>query len=429
VGLENLIIPLIALVVVLIAIGVPIYVSMGLSASLILILSGEFPLNIIGQRLFAGADSFALLAVPFFLLAGNIMIATRMSQTIVDFAAAVVGPIRGGLSMVSVLSCGMFASMTGSSIADSAAVGNVVIPGMKRQGYRPEFAASVVATAGILGGVIPPSVPFIIYATMANQSVATLLVAGIIPGVLIMLGLMLLCYFHARKENHPRLPRLSAAEFLRAFWKALPALLTPVIILGAIFLGIVTVTEAAVLAVLYATFVGVVVYRNLGWSEFWTALRRTADTTAVVMILIASATVFSWALTGSNAARHVADLILGFTDKPLVVLLIINIIFLIAGLALEMVPVMTMLVPILLPIALEVGIDPIHFGVITVVNLAIGVASPPSAPNLVVAAEIAKVPLGRASIAVIPFLAVEVAVLLLVTYLPQSYMWLVEFIG
>jgi len=427
--LENLVVLLITMVAILIAIGVPIYASMGLGAVAVILLSGEFPMNIVAQRLFAGADSFALLAVPFFLLAGNIMIVTKMSHTLVGFASAIVGPVRGGLAMVGVVSTGMFASMTGSSIADSAAVGNVIIPGMKREGYKPEYAASVVASSGILGGVIPPSVPFIIYATIANESVAKLLIAGVIPGIMIVIGLLLLCYFYALRQGHPRSPRLSGRAFGSAFWKAIPALLTPVVILGSIFSGVTTVTEAAVLAVLYATFVGAVVYRNLTLKDLWLCLRRTADTTAVVMILIATATVFSWVLTASNVPQNAADLILGFTDQAWVVLLIVNVVFLVAGLALEMIPVMTMLVPVLLPIAIQVGIDPIHFGVITVLNLAIGVASPPSAPNLVVTAEIARVRLGKASIAILPFLAVETVVLLMVTYMPWSYMWLVDMVG
>lgn len=415
---------LFASLVILLVIGAPVYAAIGLSSVAALLLVGNYPLTIVAQRLYTASDSFALLAVPFFLLAGNLMDLTGISARIVGLASALVGWVRGGLSIVSVGACMFFAGVSGSAVADAAAIGSIVIPSMIKKGYRPEFAASLVATSGTIGPIIPPSVPFIIFGIIAGVSIAELFLAGIIPGMLVGFGLMGLAYSLSVRYGYPAEPRVTRHELLTSFRRAILALMMPMIILGGILGGIFTATESAVTAVLYAFVVGGLVYRELSWQKLYVAFLRTVDTTAVVMILIAASTIFSWVLTSERVPQNIASWITSVTTSKIVILSLVNVVFLFAGLALEIVPSMIMLVPIFLPIVTAVGIDPVHFGTIVVVNLAIGVVSPPAAPNLVITSAIAGVSLGRVSMAVLPFMAVEVLVLFIITYFPDLYMWL-----
>lgn len=411
------------ILVILLVLNVPVAISIG-GASLALLLMKELPIVLIAQQMYEGCDSFTLLAIPFFLLAGNLMDFAGISLRVVNFVNSFFGFVRGGLAMVSVGACMFFAGISGSATADSAAIGSIVIPSMIKKGYDRDFSAALVAAAGVMGPIIPPSITFVIYGVISNTSIAELFLAGAIPGVMIGLSLMIISYIFAIKRNYPKETGVPFQQKVFHTKRATLAIIMPLIILGGILGGIFTPTEASVVAVIYAFVVGKWVYKELKFGDLKEILLRSADSTAQVMWVLAAATVATWLIISENIPFVITNFLLSLTTNKFLLLALINVVLFIAGTFLDPPPAMIMLVPVLLPIAQKLGIDPVHFGVIVNVNLVIGLITPPSAPCLMVTAAISGGSFGRISVVVLPFLAVELLVLIIVTYFPQIYMWL-----
>jgi C4-dicarboxylate transporter, DctM subunit len=397
--------------------GVPIALAIGASTLLALNAQGV-PLMVVTQQMFQGINSFALVAVPMFILAGDLMAQGKVSEKLVDFADSLFGFLKGGLSIVSVGAGMFFAAISGSGAATTAAVGSSLVPELKRKGYDPASAASLIAASGTIGVVIPPSVPMIIYAVIAQQSVSRLFLNGIIPGVLMGIGLAAIAITQAYRRNYPRGTELSPATIWRTFKSASWGLMTPVIILGGIFSGIFTPSEAAVVAVNYALLVSLFVYRDLTLPDIYRILIRSAMTTSVIMLVIATSAVLSWTLSSWQVPGAIAQSVLSLSTNPYVIMLLIVGVILLTGVFIETASALIILTPVLLPLVLQLGIDPIHFGIIIVMGLAIGMITPPVAINLYVASSVTQLPLERITRAIIPYLLGLIAVLLLVVYVP-----------
>lgn len=412
-----------------IAIGVPVAFCLGLAGLIAMLVWGKVSLILIPQRMFTGVDSFVLMAVPFFMLAGELMGTSGILARLLRFSDMLVGWVRGGLAHVNIVSSMIFAGISGSAVADATALGSALIPAM-RQEYDEEFAAAVCAGAATIGPIIPPSIPMVVYALVANVSVAGLFMAGVIPGILMGLGMMGIAYVIARRRGYPRRTTpVGWPEVRRRTLQVIPALVMPLIIIGGILFGVVTPTEAGALAVLYAVVVGFFVTRELRWSHFPPALLRSGLATAVVFILIATSNVVSWLLTAGQVPRLMGEFVRSISDSPWVFLLIVNVLMLVVGCLLDNLAAMIMLAPILAPIATTYGIDPLHFGFIFVLNGVIGMLTPPFGIVLFVVCAIARIPLVRLSRAVVPFVAWQVAVLLLCTYVAPVAMWMPKLLG
>jgi len=415
-------------VLALVLINVPIAVALGIVAvSALVITQGLGSLPNLPIVLYNGATNFPLLAIPLFILAGSIMNASGISRRLIAFASSLLGWLRGGLAMVSIGTSLFFAEISGSAVADVAALGSVLIPAMKSRGYSKEFAAAVMSSAATLAVIIPPSIPMVLYAVMADTSVVQLFVAGIVPGLLGGLGLMAMAYWFARRYNFPveesfQWKRVKAT-FKDAFW----AFTLPVIILGSIFGGVVTATEGAAMAVLAALFIGVVVYRELHLAHLRTAMLDGGIQTAVVMLLVATSGLLGVYLTESQVPQRLAAGIMEFTSNKYAVLAILNVLFLALGLFLHSAAAIILTVPIVLPLVLAVGIDPVHFGLIVTINLGIGQQTPPVASVLMTACAIARADMWEVTKVNIYFIGVLVAILLLVTYVPVTGMGLVDY--
>ncbi len=413
-----------AAMVVLIAIGMPLgFAIIGASVATIVLGSAVSPM-MIPQRIFAGMDSFSLLAIPFFLLAGSLMTAGGLSDRLIGFANALVGRFRGGLAISNVLTSLLFGGISGSAVADTSAVGGTFIPAMKRLGYTAPFSVAVTAASAPLSPLVPPSIAWIVYAFLADQSIMRLFIAGIVPALLWALALIATVIVIARRHDLPTHEATSLCGLWQAFLRALTALFMPVFILGGIRFGVFTVTEASAIAVVYALLVGVFVHRELDGPKIVECVRSAASTTAVVMIIIGSASLFAWVLAYTKTPDAVANWVAGVTTDPIGFLLIVNVVLLILGSFMEVNAAKVIIVPILLPIALGLGIDPIHFGVIVTANLCVGLLTPPMGIVLALACRIGDVPLESGIRASFPFLAASIAVVLLLTLFPQLSLWL-----
>jgi C4-dicarboxylate transporter, DctM subunit len=376
--------------------------------------------------MFEGATNFPLLAVPLFVLAGGIMNASSIARRLINLASAILGFVRGGLAMVTVGASMFFAEISGSAVADVAALGTLLIPAMKSRGYTKEFAAAVTSSSASLAIIIPPSIPMILYAAMAQESAVKMFIAGIIPGVIGGLGLMALCFYYAWKYNFPVEQAFQLKRVGRAFRDALWALIMPVVILGGIFGGFVTATEGAAVAVLAALALGVVVYRDLDFKSLYQACVDSALQTAVVMLLVASSALVGVYLTESQLPQKLAGAIVSITTNPYMVLLLLNIFFLIIGMFLHSAAAIILTVPIVMPLIHQVGIDPIHFGLVLTLNLAIGQQTPPVASVLIASCSIAKSDIWNTSKANIGFVGVLLLVLILCTYVPWLSLVLIK---
>lgn len=402
--------------------GVPIALAIGASTLLALNAQGV-PLMVVTQQMFQGINSFALVAVPMFILAGDLMAQGKVSEKLVDFADALFGFLKGGLSIVSVGAGMFFAAISGSGAATTAAVGSSLVPELRKKGYDPASAASLIAASGTIGVVIPPSVPMIIYAVIAQQSVSKLFLSGILPGIAMGLGLGAIAIVQAYRRNYPRGTALSLITIWRTFLSASWGLMTPVIILGGIFSGIFTPSEAAVVAVNYALLVSLFVYRDLSLADIYRILIRSAITTSVIMLVIATSAVLSWTLSSWQVPGAIASAVLSLSTDPLVIMLLIVAVILLTGVFIETASALIILTPVLLPLVTQLGIDPIHFGIIIVMGLAIGMITPPVAINLYVASSVTQLPLERITRAILPYLLGLIAVLLLVVYVPILAGW------
>ena len=418
---------LFAAVLALVLINVPIAVSLGIVALVAMVSThGIGILPNLAVVTYNGATSFPLLAIPLFILAGSIMNASGISRRLIAFATSLFGWIRGGLAHVSIGASLFFAEISGSAVADVAALGSILIPGMKARGYPAPLAAAVMSSAATLAVIIPPSIPMIIYAVMAETSVVQLFVAGIVPGIIGGIGLMAMAYWMARRYDLPREAKFSWARVGETARDALWAFLLPIIILGGIFGGVVTATEGAALAVVASLFVGLVIYRELDIAELRRAIIEGGVQTAVVMLLVALSSLLGTYLSEVQAPQHLAQAVSDFTQNKYLVLALLNLLFLVLGMFLHSAAAIILVVPVVMPLVRAVGIDPVHFGLIVTVNLGIGQQTPPVASVLMVASAIAKASIWDVTRINVWFIAVLLAVLLLVTYVPITGLGLVQ---
>jgi len=406
------------MIILLTLIGVPIGFGLSIATLIVLGYKGSAPLSVVPLALFGGASSFPLLAIPLFILAGGLMDTSGISLRLVNLANSLVGFVRGGLAMVTVVATMIQSEISGSSVADAAAIGNVMIPAMEKRGYPRALSAAIVSNAASAAILIPPSIPMIVYAWMAETSVAKLFFAGFLPGLLACGAMMALCYYYARKYNLPVEQSLSLRHVQKSTREAFWALFIPVVIWGGIFLGIATATEVAALAVLAAILIGAFLYRELESRQMLRILKDSAGQTAVIMIIVASSSVLGWCLTSEQVPQKFAHAILETTTNKYLILLFLNVFFLVAGMFLHSAAAIILIVPIVMPLIRQIGVDPIHFGIIVTINLGVGQQTPPVATVLFTTATIARLPFGDVFKAGWPFTLVLLVVTLLVTYVP-----------
>lgn len=407
--------------------SVPVAISVGLSSAIMVFLEGTSPTVII-QRLFTSIDSFPLLAVLFFILAGKLMEVGGISRRLVDFAYALVASRTGGLGMATVVACMLFASISGSGVATVAAIGAIMIPAMVKKGYDRGFASSTVVAAGELGVIIPPSIPLILYGVAAGVSIKDLFFAGIVPGIMIAFTFMIVVYIVSKIKNYSGVGRYSLKEVFITFKDAILALFMPIIILGGIYTGVFTPTESAAVACVYALIVGLFIYKELKWSDLPKVFYESALTSSIVLIIIANAGLFSWILTSEMVPQAVANWFTQISDNPIIFLLIINILLFVVGMFFDSSPAILILAPILVPVAVTFGIDPVHFGIVMIVNLAMGMITPPFGVNLFMVSQVGNISLERLMKYIAIFVAVMVINILMLSYIPQISLWLPEFI-
>ena len=412
-------------------IGLPVFFGLLAAPGLLLYLNGqERDITLLYRNVYNGIDSFPLMAIPFFMLAGELMNRGGITMRLVEFSQAFMGHLRGGLAHVNVLSSMLFAGLSGSAVADTSALGSMLIPAMEKQGYSRKFAAAITAASSVIGPIIPPSGIMIIYAYVMGESVAALFLAGIIPGAMVGIGLMLMVKFMANKYDFPiATNKYTWPERGQASLKAFFPLLTPVIILGGILGGIFTPTEAAAVAVAYALFIGIFVLRSLKISDLSGVITRAGITSSVVLLLVGAAMAFKTVVSLSHAPEQLAAFILTLTSNPLLLLFLINILLFIVGMFLDAGPAIIILGPILGPIFINLGIDPIHFAIIMSVNLTVGLATPPMGLVLFVASAVSGERVEAIAKAILPFLAVEIVVIFLITYIPALSMTIPRLTG
>jgi len=415
-------------VIALVLINVPIAVALGIAAVIAMIATqGTESLPNLAIAMYNGATSFPLIAIPLFILAGAIMNTSGISRRLIDFCTALLGSMKGALAQVNVLTSMFFAEISGSAVADVAATGPILIPAMKKRGYPGPFAAAVTSSSASLAIIIPPSIPMILYAVMAGTSVVQLFVAGIVPGVIAGFSMMALCYYYAVRYNWPVEEIFQWKKLWASFKDAFWALTLPLIILGGIFGGVVTATEGAALAVVAALFVGLVIYRELDWRHLRDAIIEGGVQTGIVMLLVASSALLGLYLTEVQVPQTIAAGLAGLTDERWVVLMLLNVFFLFIGMFLHSAAAIILVVPIVMPLVTTMGIDPVHFGIIVTLNLAIGQQTPPVASVLMITCSIAKENVWDVTRANIPFILVLLATLLLVTYVPATTLTLVDY--
>ncbi|MEY1557787.1 TRAP transporter large permease [Yoonia sp. R2331] len=407
--------------------GAPVAVALGVASLVFIILDG-LPNVVVLHNMVNGINSFPLIAVPFFIMAGHLMNSAGITTKIFAFARATVGWMYGGLGHVNVGASVIFAGMSGAAVADAGGLGNIEIKAMREAGYDTDFSVGITAASSTIGPIIPPSLPLVVYGVIAETSIGQLFAAGLIPGLLMAFALMTMVAIFSKIRNYPRDERFSLRLFFSTLWHAILPLFTPMIIVGGILTGIFTPTEAAIAAVAYAMFLGMFVYRTLDAKRLLRVSMDTVETTASIMMIVAASSIFAWILTSNQVAPKFAALMLGFTDNPVAILLIIMLIVLVVGCFMETLAAITILTPVLLPVAMQIGVDPVHFGIILILNLMIGLLTPPVGLVLYVLAKVSDVPFERCVVATAPFLVPLVLVLLLLTFIPALSMWLPEMI-
>lgn len=411
---------LVVFLFILIILRVPIAFALGFVSIVGIIISDPGLLPNVPRNVFGGIDNFTLVAVPLFVLAGEIMSRGGISQRLIDFSKIIVGPLHGGLAMVVVLASIFFAALTGTAIAAAAAIGGMMIPAMTKEGYDVRFSSSLVATAATIGPIIPPSIVLILFGVMASVSIGDLFVAGVVPGLLMGIGLMGYSYYVGKKEgyrssNH----RASFKELIVGLKDAILALCMPVIIIGGIVSGIFTATESGVIAVVYALIIGLFVYKEISIKNLWAIILDTAKVTAGIVFLIGAASLFIWFLSYNQIPNQLIEMMGGVSENPILLLLVINIILLIAGTFIDTISAVSIFTPLFLPIVVAAGIDPIHFGIVMAVNLTIGMVTPPLGVCLFVTSSIANIKVPKMFKYLLPQVAILIIVLLLITYIPE----------
>lgn len=412
-----------ALTVILFLLGVPMAITIGLSSIVYILLADITPMIVI-QRLFTGADVSALMAIPFFILAGNLMLTGGLAQRILDLANSLIGRMTGGLALVTILGCMFFAAISGSAIATAAALGTLMIPAMVEKGYGRGFATAIVSNASPMGVIIPPSVSLIIYGSLSGASIKDLYIAGVPAGLIVGISLLVVVYIISKKRGYKGTDEpFQFAAFYRALRRSLWALGTPLILLGGVFLGIVTPTESGVVAVIYAIIVGMFIYRELKPKDIWGIFLDSARSTAVIMFIVANAALFAYVLAYENIPTMIVTSVMSLSENPIFILLLINIILLFFGAFMDTMAILVIVVPMFLPVILAIGVDPVLFGIIVVVNTAIGMATPPFGATLLISSNIGKHPLMSVARESGWMLLALIIALLVITYIPILVMF------
>jgi len=408
----------------LLLLGVPVAVALGAGSLIYVWFEQSVPPLVVLHRMASGVDSFPLLAIPFFIMAGSLMNSAGITERIYSFATALVGWLRGGLGQVNVVGSVIFAGMSGTAVADAGGIGNIEIKAMRDHGYPVPFAVGLTAASSTIGPIIPPSLPLVIYGVMANTSVGQLFAAGLIPGIMMATVLMAWVAIVAHTQGFDRDAHFRWSRLGYTAKRAFLPLMTPVLLVGGMTTGAFTPTEAAIAATFYALFLGTVVYRTLNWDSLLRVTAETIETTAVVLLIVAGASIFGWLVTTTRITDQLADLVLSITTNPLLILLMVNILLLIVGCFLETVAAITILVPVLLPLMLKINVDPVHFGIIMVLNLMIGLLTPPVGMVLFILSRISGLTFEQTTRACAPFLIPLFLCLAAVTYWPGMVLWL-----
>ena len=404
--------------------GMPISISLGLTVLTFLFTMTSVPIESVALKIFTGIEKFEIMAIPFFILAGNFLTHGGVARRMINFASSMVGHWHGGLALAGVLACALFAAVSGSSPATVVAIGSIILPAMVRQGYPKSFGAGVVTTSGALGILIPPSIVMVMYSVTTNTSVGKLFMAGVIPGIMLAFLLGLTTWFLARKHNYPRLAKASWGARFAAFKKSAWGLLLIVIVMGGIYSGAFTPTEAAAMAAVYAFIIAVFVYKDLKLKQVGKVLLDSAAMSAMLLYIITNAVLFSFLMTSENIPQAMAEWITGQGLGVITFLLVVNVLLLLAGNVMEPSSIVLIMAPILFPVAMKLGIDPVHFGILIVVNMEVGMCHPPVGLNLYVASGITKMGISELTVAVLPWLLTMLGFLVLITYVPQISLWL-----
>ena len=418
-----------ALLIALMLTGMPISIALGLTVLTFLFFFTQVPTEAVAMKLFTGIEKFEIMAIPFFILAGNFLTHGGVAKRMIRFATSMVGHWHGGLALAGVIACALFAAVSGSSPATVVAIGSIMMPAMVKAGFPKRFGAGVITTSGSLGILIPPSIPMVIYCVATNSSVGAMFMGGVIPGLMLATLLGLVAWYIARKNNYPRMARATWAERLTAFRESVWGLLLIVIVLGGIYSGMFTPTEAAAMSAVYAFVIAVFVYRDVPFKKIPKVLLDSASMSAMLLYIITNAVLFSFLMTHENIPQIMADWIIGNHLGVVPFLLVTNLLLLLAGNVMEPSSIILILAPILFPVAMKLGIDPIHFGVLITVNMEVGMCHPPVGLNLYVASGITKMGISELTIAVLPWLLAMVGFMLLVTYVPIISLWLPRMLG
>jgi C4-dicarboxylate transporter DctM subunit len=412
------------ILIVLMLTGMPISISLGLTVLTFLFTMTHVPVQSVALKLFTGIENFEIMAIPFFILAGNFLTHGGVARRMINFATSMVGHWHGGLALAGVVACALFAAVSGSSPATVVAIGSILMPAMVKQGYPKSFGAGVITTSGALGILIPPSIVMVMYSVSTNTSVGKLFMAGVVPGILLALFLGLTTWVLATKKDYPRMKKATWAERWTAFRKSVWGLLLIVIVMGGIYTGVFTPTEAAAMSAVYAFIIAVFVYKDMGLKQVPKVLLDSASMSAMLLYIITNAVLFSFLMTSENIPQAMAGWIMDKGFGQITFLLVVNILLLLAGNVMEPSSIVLIMAPILFPVAQTLGIDPVHFGIIMVVNMEVGMCHPPVGLNLYVASGITKMGISELTVAVMPWLLTMIGFLLLITYVPQLSLWL-----
>jgi C4-dicarboxylate transporter, DctM subunit len=417
------------LLIALMLTGMPISIALGLTVLTFLFTLTQVPVESVALKLFTGIENFSIMAIPFFILAGNFLAQGGVARRMIAFTTSLVGHWPGGLGLAGVVACALFAAVSGSSVATVVAIGSIILPAMVAEGYPKRFGAGIITTSGALGILVPPSIILVLYGVSTNSSIGNLFLAGVMPGLVLSFLLGAVTFVIAKRRGYPRLPKASWGARLRAFRESVWGLFLVVMVIGGIYAGIFTPTEAAATAAVYAFVIAVFVYRDLKLSDVPRVLLASANMSAMLLYIITNAVLFSFLMTSENIPQTMAAWLIAMNFSPLVFLLVVNIILLIAGNVMEPSSILLIMAPILFPIAVKLGIDPIHFGIIMAVNMEVGLCHPPVGLNLYVASGIAHMGISELTVAVLPWLLTMLGFLVLVTYWPALSLWLPRALG
>ncbi len=417
------------LLVALMLTGMPVSISLGLTVLTFIFAFTDVPVASVALKLFTGIEKFEIMAIPFFILAGNFLTHGGVARRMINFASAMVGHWHGGLGLAGVLACALFAAVSGSSPATVVAIGSILLPAMVKAGFPTRFGAGIITTSGALGILIPPSIVMVMYSVSTNTSVGALFMAGVIPGLALAFLLGFTTWWRARKFDYPRLPKASMATRLRTLRESIWGLMLIVIVMGGIYTGLFTPTEAAAMSAVYAFIIAVFVYKDMGLKDVPRVLLSSANMSAMLLYIITNAVLFSFVLANENIPQQLADWLVGMGLGPIAFLLVCNVLLLVAGNFMEPSSIVLIMAPILFPVAIKLGIDPVHFGILIVVNMEVGMCHPPVGLNLYVASGITKMGITELTIAVWPWLLTMLGFLVLVTYWPTMSLWLPRMMG